>query len=159
MSKDMKKANDESQQHLTSSMQIAFWWKKQIACFHVCFLLRSFWICWNATTLWRATFGLQKWFTYLVYKWKRYTVYKRKNNRKSEQRFIQYLHVLHFNVFIYNHPYLVVQYFWFHSQPRKWKRPLRRQHLCRLSLGRNGQVCVCLHALIKMIILVYIVYT
>lgn len=78
MSKDMRKANEESQQHLTSSMQIAFWWKKQIACFHVCFLLRSFWICWNATTLWRATFGLQKWFTYLVYKWKRYTVYKRK---------------------------------------------------------------------------------
>lgn len=87
-----------------------------------------------------------------------YSIQKKKN-RKSEQRFIQYLHVLHFNVFIYNHPYLVVQYFWFHSQPRKWKRPLRRQHLCRLSLGRNGQVCVCLHALIKMIILVYIVYT
>ena len=66
MSKDMRKANDESQQHLTSSMQTAFWWKKQIACFHVCFLIRSFWICWNATTLWRATFGLQKWFTYFV---------------------------------------------------------------------------------------------
>ena len=42
MSKDMRKANDESQQHLTSSMQTAFWWKKQIACFHVCFFDKEF---------------------------------------------------------------------------------------------------------------------